>query len=155
MAETSVAPKAVARFDAAKLLGRVMIADDNLNQVDTTAALLRLEGYEVLGLPSGTAVLEHFEGFRPDVVILDIGMPEMSGYDTARALRAHKEGSQVLLIALTCYGSYSDELAAKMSGFDYHLAKPADPAYLTAIIRDYFSGTRPIRVHVIPDMPRR
>ena len=153
MAETLV-DEAVVRFDAAKLLGRVMIADDNLNHVDTTAALLRLEGYEVLALPSGNAVLEHFEGFRPEVVILDIGMPGMSGYDTARALRAHKGGSQVLLIALTCYRAHSDELASKISGFDYHLAKPADPAHLTAIVRDYCSGTRPIRVHVIPDMPR-
>ena len=132
-----------------------MIADDNLDHVAMTAMLLQTEGHEVCGVASGEAALEKFEAFAPDVVIVDIGMPHMSGYDTARALRAHRTGSQVLLIALTAYDSHSERLLSKLAGFDYHLAKPADPATLTAIVRDYVASKRPTRIHVIPDMPRR
>jgi DNA-binding response OmpR family regulator len=142
----SQAPKAVAR---------VLIADDNLDHVATTALLLQTDGHEVCGVASGEAALEKFEAFAPDVVVVDIGMPRMSGYDTARALRAHRAGSQVLLIALTAYDSYSERLLSKIAGFDYHIAKPADPATLTAIVRAYVASKRSPRIHVIPDMPRR
>jgi DNA-binding response OmpR family regulator len=133
---------------------RVMIADNNLDHVSTTAMLLTVEGYEVRGLPSGKAVLEVFESFRPDVVILDVDMPHVSGYDVARALRANRKGCEVLLIAATGHDSQTDKLLSKLAGFDYHLGKPVDPNTLTALIRDYLAGNRPVRVHVIPDFPR-
>ena len=122
---------------------RVMIADDNPDHVAMTAALLHTEGYDVRGLPSGTTLLEQFTAFRPHVVILDIGMPVLTGYDVARSLRTSSEGAVVLLIALTGYDQQSDRSLSKIAGFDHHLAKPADPNTLTAIIRDYLAGNPP------------
>jgi two-component system OmpR family response regulator len=154
MDNTSFAHKSIVRRDAVKPLGRVMIADDNLDHVALMCALLKMEGYDVCGLPSGDAVLAQFEVFAPDVVILDIAMPNMSGYDTARALRAHRTGSQVLLVALTGHHSHSERLMAKIAGFDHHMSKASDPNGLMALIRDYLAGERPVRIHVIPDIPR-
>jgi DNA-binding response OmpR family regulator len=121
-----------------------MIADDNLDHVDATAALLQTEGYDVRGLPSGTTLLEQFAAFRPHVVILDIGMPVLNGYDVACSLRATSKGSVILLIALTGYDTQNDRGLSKRSGFDHHLAKPVDPNTLTAIIRDYLAGNPPV-----------
>jgi len=123
---------------------RVMIADDNPDHVAMTAALLHTEGFDVRGLPSGTTLLEQFTAFRPHVVILDIGMPVLTGYDVARSLRASSEGAVVLLIALTGYDTQGDRWLSRRSGFDHHLAKPVDPNTLTAIIRDYLAGNPPV-----------
>ena len=130
---------------------RVMLADDNLEHATTTAMLLRTAGYDVCALPSGTLLLEQFPAFDPDVVILDLAMPQLSGYDVARALRADKRGAEVLLIALTCYNNQTDRLMTKEAGFDHHLAKPVDTYTLTALIRDYLAGNRPVRVPVITE----
>ena len=142
--------KVAERRDPAPL-ARVMIADDNEDQVSTLATLLHTEGYAVRGSPSGTELLAQVTTFRPQVVILDIGMPDMTGYDVARALRTNSKSSDVLLIALTCYNTQTDRLVSKLAGFDYHIAKPVDPNNLSAIIRDYLAGNRPARIHVIPD----
>jgi two-component system CheB/CheR fusion protein len=123
---------------------RVMIADDNQDHVDMTALLLHTEGYDVRGLPSGVTLLEQFTAFRPHVVILDIGMPVLTGYDVAQSLRASSDGAVVLLIALTGYDTQADRWLSRRSGFDHHLAKPVDPNTLTAIIRDYLAGNRPV-----------
>ena len=130
---------------------RVMLADDNLNHVTTTALLLGTEGYDVRGLPSGITLLEQFEAFRPHVVILDIGMPALSGYDVARALRKNAKAADVLLIAVTAHNTQTDRFLSRLAGFDYHLAKPVDPNAVVALVRDYLSGKRPPRVHVIQD----
>jgi len=137
--------------EAAARTVRVMIADDNLDHVAVTAMLLQAEGYDVRGLGSGGKLLEQFEVFGPSVVILDIGMPGLSGYDVARALRANALGYEVLLIALTGFEGQTDRMLSKMAGFDYHLVKPADPNALLAVIRDYLAGNRPVRIHVIHD----
>jgi DNA-binding response OmpR family regulator len=120
-----------------------MIADDNPDHVAMTALLLKTEGYDVRGVPSGTTLLEQFTAFRPHVVILDIGMPDQTGYDVARSLRASSKGAVVLLIAITGHDTQADRWLSRRSGFDHHLAKPADPNTLTAIIRDYLAGNRP------------
>ena len=130
---------------------RVMIADDNLAHVTTAALLLQTEGYDVRGLPSGITLLEQFEAFRPQVVILDIGMPALTGYDVARALRKNAKATDVLLIALTAYNTQTDRFLCLLAGFDYHLAKPVDPNAIVALVRDHMSGRRPPRVHVIQD----
>jgi DNA-binding response OmpR family regulator len=125
---------------------RVMIADENLDHVAMTAVLLRTEGYDVRGVTSGSALLEQFEAFRPDVVILDIGMPGLNGYEVARALRANSTSADVLLIALTGHGTQTDKHLAQLAGFDYHVVKPADPETLSAAIRDV-GGNRLVRAH--------
>jgi DNA-binding response OmpR family regulator len=150
MAEAQPQTPTFVRLNAPDPLARVMIADDNLDHVATTAVYLHTDGYEVLGLPSGNALLQNFEDFRPDVVILDIGMPGLNGYDVARALRGNSKAAHVLLIALTGYGSQTDKWLSQLAGFDFHLVKPADPKVLSALISDFVAGNRPVRVHVIP-----
>src|SRR3954447_20764104 len=140
MPEAQAQTPTFVRLHTPKPLGRVMIADDNLDHVATTAVYLHTDGYEVLGLPSGNALLENFEAFQPDVVILDIGMPGLSGYDVARALRGNSKAAHVLLIALTGYGSQTDKHLSQLAGFDFHLVKPADPKVLSALIADFLAG---------------
>jgi CheY-like chemotaxis protein len=118
---------------------RVLIADDNPDDVTTTALLLHLEGYSVRGLTSGKALVEQFGTFRPDVVILDLSMPGISGYDAARALRDARQWRDFLVIAVTGFATLTDQFLSRMAGFDHHLAKPADPNALIALIRDYLS----------------
>jgi CheY-like chemotaxis protein len=99
--------------------------------------LLGLDGHEVRVAHSGERALETAAGFLPDVVVLDIGLPGVSGYDVARQLRGRPEGARVLLIALTGYGGPEVAVRVKAAGFDHHLVKPAVPAQLTALIAQH------------------
>jgi len=74
------------------------------------------------------------EEMKPDVVLLDIQMPEMSGYDVARALRDYRRGVSAVIVAVTAYGQVSDKLAARQAGFHHHITKPVDPARVLEII---------------------
>jgi PAS domain S-box-containing protein len=112
---------------------RVMVADDNHDAADTLCRLLALYGYEARPAYDGDSALELCEAFRPDVAVLDIGMPGRSGYDVARRLRARR-GKDLRLIALTGWGSEADVQRARDAGFDRHLTKPVDPALLNEII---------------------
>jgi DNA-binding response OmpR family regulator len=112
---------------------RILVADDERDFVLTLMLLLRDEGYEVRGVYDGTQVLESARGFQPDVVILDIGMPNLNGYDTARALRL-EYGNAMVLIAVTAYDKAADKILAKMAGFDHHFGKPFDPQALTKLL---------------------
>jgi DNA-binding response OmpR family regulator len=102
---------------------RILIADDNRDEVLTLMALLREEGYEVQGAHSGEVVLRMAENAEADVYILDIGMPGMSGYDVARALR-ERYGHAPVIIAITAWQRTPDKLAAEIAGFDHHFGKP-------------------------------
>jgi CheY-like chemotaxis protein len=91
-----------------------------------STVLLRTLGYEVKASHSGMAALELAVSFRPQVVLLDIGMPEMNGYEVARRFRAHPDLKDVRLVAVTGYGQESDRQLSKDAGFDHHLVKPAE-----------------------------
>lgn len=109
--------------------------DDNKDLVDTTIALLRLEGYETKACYNGSEVFDCVRQFDPDVVILDIGLPGMSGWDVARQIRAQIPGKRPLLIGMT--GEFikgADRVGAKLAGLDYYLVKPADPKTLVALV---------------------
>jgi len=105
---------------------RILVADDNRDSADTLGALLDTLGANVSVVYTGRAALEALDTFRPDVVILDIGMPEMDGYDVARRIRSRADGAHVLLIALTGWGQNHDKERARMAGFDHHVVKPPD-----------------------------
>jgi two-component system CheB/CheR fusion protein len=113
---------------------RILIADDDPDTVLTLATLLRLEGHEVREELGGREALETEREFRPDAVLLDIGMPSVNGYEVARQLRERhaREGRRgPLIIAVTCYQQPSDRILAELCGFDHHLGKPFDaPALL-------------------------
>ena len=127
------APRAahLMRADAAR---RVLVVDDNRDAADTLAALLRVSGHDVRVAYDGGAALAVGKAEPPDVVFLDIGMPGMDGYETARRLRAMPQTARAMLVALTGWGQEEDQRRSAAAGFDRHLVKPAEPAALQAIL---------------------
>jgi two-component system CheB/CheR fusion protein len=113
---------------------RVLIADDNKDAADSLAMLLEIDGHEVRVAHGGRAALALAQAFRPDVVLLDLGMPDLSGYEVAAALRQEPWGRGIRLVALTGWGQDRDRQRSKEAGFDRHLTKPIDPNALSAIL---------------------
>ncbi len=107
---------------------RILIADDNQDAAETLALLMRLARHEVHVACDGAAALELAERIRPDVALLDIGMPGLTGYEVAERIRSEPWGREVLLIAVSGWGQQSDKDRAQMAGFDLHLTKPVDPS---------------------------
>lgn len=105
---------------------RVLIVDDNVDAADSLAMLLRLEGHDTETAYSATGALEAVERLRPEIVLLDVGLPQTDGYEIARYLRANNTVPGIRLIALTGYGRDEDREQARAAGFDDHLLKPAD-----------------------------
>jgi signal transduction histidine kinase/ActR/RegA family two-component response regulator len=105
----------------------VLMADDNRDAVDSLAMLLQMSGYEVRVAYTGREALALAEQHRPDIVLLDIGMPDMNGYDTARGIRKLPTGRSIYLVAITGWGQLDDKEKAAAAGFDHHLTKPVDP----------------------------
>jgi signal transduction histidine kinase len=105
---------------------RVLIVDDNGDAAEMLGVLLETLGSVVKVVNSGRSALSVFDAFRPDTVLLDIGMPEMDGYEVARRLRAMSSSSAVLIIALTGWGQLHDQRRARDAGFDHHMVKPPD-----------------------------
>jgi PAS domain S-box-containing protein len=114
---------------------RVLVADDNRDAADSLGLILGMGGHEVRVAHGGREALELAAAFRPDVVLLDIGMPDLNGYETARALRAAPGGERLELIALTGWGHPDDKRRAAEAGFDRHLTKPVDPGELEELLR--------------------
>ena len=113
---------------------RILIADDNRDAADSLSMLLELAGHEVRVAHLGRAALSLAQAFRPDVAFLDIGMPDLSGYEVAQALRREPWGERIQLIALTGWGQEKDRQQALEAGFNQHLTKPIDPDRLEALI---------------------
>ncbi len=105
---------------------RVLVVDDNVDSADSTVMLLQLSGHEVRVAYSGQTALETAVEYQPDFVLLDIGLPEMDGYEVARRLRQYPQLKDVRLIAATGYGQESDRQRTQEAGFDHHLVKPVD-----------------------------
>jgi signal transduction histidine kinase len=115
---------------------RVLIVDDNPDAGDSLATLLEMTGHQVAVARSGPQGLEAAARLRPEVAVLDLGLPGMNGYELAGRLRAEPFGRDVTLVALTGYGQEDDRRRSREAGFDHHLTKPADLDALTAILRD-------------------
>jgi len=112
---------------------RVLVVDDNVDAAESIAMLLRLEGHDVRSVHGAQDALEAAVVFRPHVVLLDIGLPGMDGYEVARRLRSQSIHS-MRLVAVTGYGQQSDRERAREAGFDQHLVKPVDPEALHSVI---------------------
>jgi len=110
---------------------RVLVVDDHADGATSMCRLLRVLGYDARQASDGLEGLGAAAEFRPDVVLLDIAMPRLSGYEVARRLRAEPWGKQILLIAVTGWGQDSDKQRATDAGFDLHLTKPVAVAELT------------------------
>ena len=113
---------------------RILVADDDTDAVLSLTALLRDEGYEVRGVHRGGEVLQAIFQFAPDVVLLDISMPQMTGYEVARALRERFGSARPALIAVTGHTATSDRRQALAAGFEYHVGKPYEPRALLRLI---------------------
>ncbi|MGV3494044.1 MAG: ATP-binding protein [Ramlibacter sp.] len=126
----SDAPSSPAALAPAGAQGRVLLVDDNRDAADTAAALLELSGYELRIAYDPGVALTLLDTFTPDVAVLDIGLPGMSGHELAARIRAHPNGRACHLVALTGYGTAADVARAHEAGFQQHLVKPAPPEAL-------------------------
>ena len=124
-------PTATAELVAAR---RVLVVDDNEDAATSLALLLGLRGHETRAAFGGVAGLHAADEFRPDAVVLDIGMPDLDGYDTARRIRATGWGATVVLIAQTGWGQADDRQRSFAAGFDHHLVKPVDVETLERLL---------------------
>ena len=113
---------------------RILIVDDNEDSVESLAILLRTMGHEVVSAYDGEQALAAADATRPDVVLLDIGMPKLNGYDTCRRLREQPWGQRIFFIALTGWGQEQDRRRTKEAGFDLHVVKPVDSAVLMKLL---------------------
>ena len=134
-APVTAAPPAPAPAQARKR-GLILIADDNVDAGWGIARLLEIAGFETLLVTGGQQALAEAENRKPDVGIIDIGMPDLSGHEVARQLRQSDWGRHMVLIAATGWGQESDEREAAAAGFDAHMTKPVDLRKLSAVVDD-------------------
>jgi len=115
---------------------RILIADDEPDSVTALKLLLNDEGHDVIGLSKGADVMRKVEEFKPEVVVLDIAMPDVSGYELAKEIRKRYGQITPLLIAITGrYKQASDKMLGQIVGFDHYLLKPYEPNELLALLR--------------------
>jgi two-component system CheB/CheR fusion protein len=112
---------------------RVLVVDDNIDAADTLTEMLRVSGHDVDTAYDGVAAIDAVDSHRPDVVLMDIGLPKLSGYDVARQIRESDPQRRIVLVAVTGWGQDEDRRRSQQAGFDHHLVKPVDPAWLDRI----------------------
>lgn len=127
-------PAGIADASAASDRRRILVADDNKDAATSMSMLLRMLGYETRTAFDGHEAVEAAADFRPDVALLDIGMPKMNGYDVARRLREQAWARDLVLIAVTGWGQAEDKQRTLEAGFGHHLVKPVDPADLAELL---------------------
>ena len=130
---------------------RTLIIDDNVDAAESLAVLLQALGLEVRTAYDGPSGLVLAADYKPEVVLLDIGLPRMDGYEVARRLRNGPDGDGVLLIALSGYGQDEDRRRSEEAGFDHHLVKPAS----TDVLMDLFRGPGHSSCPESPGVPAR
>jgi CheY-like chemotaxis protein len=138
--ERTAAASSPAAPRPAKDRRRILVVDDNTDSAESLAMVLRLGGHDVRTAQDGPSAFEAVRSFSPEVILLDIALPGMSGYDVARTLRS-AGGARPFLIALTGYGQEQDKRRAQEAGFDLHFAKPVDLERLDRAL----SALRPAR----------
>ena len=129
-----VAQPAASETQTSSATHRILVVDDNEDSADSLAMLLQLTGHEVFTAHDGPSALEAAEQHRPGVVLLDIGLPALNGYDVCRRIRQEPWGKTMVLIALTGWGQDEDRRRSQEAGFDSHLVKPVDHTRLLALL---------------------
>jgi CheY-like chemotaxis protein len=112
---------------------RILVVDDNFDAAESIARILKLFGHEVRCVQDGPNALAAARDYRPEVVVLDIGLPGMDGYEVARRLR-RMDLPATRIVAVTGYGQDEDRLRSRAAGFDEHLTKPVDPEVLQSFV---------------------
>jgi signal transduction histidine kinase len=121
---------------------RVLIVDDNRDAADSLAMLLRITGNEIRTTYDGLEALQVASDFRPEVVLLDIGLPKIDGHEVAQRLRREAWGQRICLIAVTGWSDESDRARSRAAGFDHHLVKPLDTSHLAKLLDSLERSTR-------------
>jgi CheY-like chemotaxis protein/anti-sigma regulatory factor (Ser/Thr protein kinase) len=122
---------------------RIVVADDNIDSAESLAALLTLAGHSVFVAHDGAAAVRLTRALRPTVVVLDLGMPIVDGYEAAQQIRADVEGAGPVLIALSGFGQAADRARSSAAGFDMHLVKPVDPGEIESLLAQAIAGRSP------------
>ena len=105
---------------------RILVVDDNPDSAESMAMMLKLTGNEVRTARDGIEAVELAEAFRPQAILMDVGMPRLNGYEATRLIREQPWGQAVIIIALTGWGQHADKLQAEQAGCNGHLVKPVD-----------------------------
>jgi CheY-like chemotaxis protein len=138
-----IAPRAVAPHTkgesrpAGKRSLRILVVDDNVDAADGLKMLLELNREQVRVAYDGESALTIARDFRPQVVLLDVGMPRMDGYEIARRLKAAPETRETVLVAVTGWGQPEDRKRSREAGFDHHLVKPVEPSTLERLLDSF------------------
>jgi CheY-like chemotaxis protein len=111
-----------------------LVVDDNVDAAISVERLLKNWGHDVQTAFNGPQAIEKARAFRPHIVLLDIGMPGMSGYEVAKQLRTEHDFESLIITALTGYGQAEDRRRSREAGFNHHLTKPPDPDLLAALL---------------------
>jgi CheY-like chemotaxis protein len=130
--EPAADPPDSKRIPQARL--RILVVDANVDAADSVAWLLRHEAHDVRTANDGRSAIEVAASFRPQVVVLDLGLPKLDGYEVSRRLRNLPVTRDALMVAVSGYGQDEDKRQAQEAGFDFHMTKPVDPARLIAVI---------------------
>jgi CheY-like chemotaxis protein len=130
----TLAPAELAGGSAIQVRRNILIADDNQDALESLALMLRLEGHEVHCACDGEEALQIADLKRPEIVVLDVGMPKLDGCEVARRIRAEAWGQGAVLVALTGWGQEVDRRRSREAGFDLHLVKPVDPATICEML---------------------
>ncbi|MBV8804058.1 MAG: response regulator [Sinobacteraceae bacterium] len=123
--------------------GKIVIADDNRDAVDSLKLLLELSGYDTFVAYNGQQALDLGSTERPSAFILDVGMPDMTGYEVARRIRQQAWGRNALLVAVTGWGQEDDKERAKAAGLDHHFTKPVTPEAVEEVLVAYLKLKSP------------
>jgi PAS domain S-box-containing protein len=129
-----IAPAPIETAELSTQTVRVLVVDDNVDVADMIVMLLQLFGHEAKAAYSGQSALETATEYKPDVVLLDIGLPDINGYEVARQMRRQPQTKDVRLIAMTGYGQDSDRQRSQEAGCEHHLVKPVDPEKLQDLL---------------------
>lgn len=130
-------PPRIDGLRAAALSGsRILVVDDNKDSADSLAMLLRLKGNEIRTAHDGLEAVRVAETFHPELVLLDIGLPRLNGYDVARHIRQQRWSRDVILVALTGWGQDEDRRRSKEAGFNFHIVKPVELSALESLLAD-------------------
>jgi DNA-binding response OmpR family regulator len=120
---------------------RVIVVEDDRDSLGTLVELLRSEGHEVRGVGSAKELWGAMPVFEPEVCLIDIGLPDRSGYDIAQEMVRRFGEDRPKMIAVTAWTQSSDRMLAKLAGFDHHVGKPYEPNALLALVSDLASGS--------------
>ena len=134
---------------------RILVVDDNDDAAEALAFMLRMEGHVARVARDGATALRLLAEFVPEAAVLDIGLPTMSGYELAAALRADSRTRSIVLVALTGYGRESDRRRALDAGFDEHLIKPVDAERLLQRLNELLAGGGSMASRPAPDASDR